>query len=99
MFIVKLLLSDRDAASALELGRYNITVNSYAPGIIETPLSTSARCACADFRLLIVWTAAAFTEWVSGRRKVEALDEGPFKRFQDVSWLFYPMHLNPLPPL
>ena len=23
---------------ALELGRYNITVNSYAPGLIETPM-------------------------------------------------------------
>ncbi|KAF8444090.1 hypothetical protein L210DRAFT_3533787 [Boletus edulis BED1] len=26
--------------AALELGRYKITVNSYAPGVIETPLST-----------------------------------------------------------
>jgi hypothetical protein len=23
---------------ALELGKYNITVNAYAPGVIETPL-------------------------------------------------------------
>jgi NAD(P)-dependent dehydrogenase (short-subunit alcohol dehydrogenase family) len=29
--------------SALELGRYNITVNSYAPGLIKTPLR---KCRC-----------------------------------------------------
>jgi NAD(P)-dependent dehydrogenase (short-subunit alcohol dehydrogenase family) len=29
---------------ALELGRYNITVNSYAPGVIETPLSKCRQC-------------------------------------------------------
>jgi len=26
--------------SALELGRYHITVNSYAPGVIDTPMGT-----------------------------------------------------------
>ena len=29
--------------SALELGRHKITVNCYAPGVIETPLSTCPR--------------------------------------------------------
>ena len=36
-FIVLLLIR---TAPALELGRYKITVNSYAPGVIETPMST-----------------------------------------------------------
>jgi len=28
-------------SAALELGRYNITVNSYAPGVIDTPMSAT----------------------------------------------------------
>jgi len=34
--------------SALELGRYRITVNSYAPGVIDTPMSM-----CRDGILLL----------------------------------------------
>lgn len=38
---------DRDHLTAFELGKYDITVNAYAPGLIQTPMSKdeeSVRC-------------------------------------------------------
>lgn len=38
MYYLHVLGHNSVIGSALELGRYNITVNAYAPGIIETPM-------------------------------------------------------------